>query len=58
MKLCRQILKTCVHKPVILDFNLFAQIGSYRHEFQTVRKIQPIDIRYLTNLQFLKENGP
>ena len=29
----------------------------HRREFQTVHKIQPINIRYLPNLQFLKENG-
>ena len=44
-----------MHKRVILDFHLFAiKIGSQTREFQTVHKIQAINIRYLQNLQFLK----
>ena len=27
------------------------------HEFQTVHKIQPANIKYLPNLQLFKENG-
>ena len=57
MTFCTHVPRTCVHKRLILDFHLFAQIGSYMREFQTVHKIQPINIRYLPNLQFFKENG-
>ena len=55
MKFCTQVARTCVHKRSVLDFHLFALIGTYRREFQTVHKIQPINIRYLPNLQFFKK---
>ena len=45
---------TCAHEPLVLDFHLFACIGSYRREFHAVHKFQPIIIRYLPNLHLRK----
>ena len=42
MKPCTQVLRTCMHKCLVLDFHLFAQIWFQRLRFQTVHKIQPI----------------
>ena len=50
MKFYTQVLRTCVHKHLVLDFNLFASIRTETSEFQAIHKIQPINIRYLPNL--------
>ena len=57
MKVCTLTPIACVHNRLVLDFHLFAEIGSLAREFQAVNKIQPINIIYLPNLQFLKENA-
>ena len=57
MTFCTHVPRTCLQKRLILDFHLFARIRSQRCEFQAVHKIQPINIRYLPNQQFFKENG-
>ena len=57
MKFCTQVPKTCMYKRLALDFHLFALIGSWTREFQKLHKIQPISIKYLSNLQFFEENG-
>ena len=54
MKFCARVPRTCLHKRLVLDFSF---ICLNRALFQTVHKLQPINIRYLTNLQFFKENG-
>ena len=57
MKFCTQVPRTCVHKRLVFDFHLFAEIGRKRCEFQTVHKFQPIHIKYLLNLHILQKNG-
>ena len=49
MKFFTQVPRTCVDKSLVLDFHLFAKMESKRPEFQTVHKIQLINIRYLPN---------
>ena len=49
MKFCTQVPRTCVHQPLSLSFSF------YLIEFHTGHKIQPINIKYLPNLQFLSK---
>ena len=55
MKFCTQVPRTWLHKRLVFDFHLFAQIGRWRREIQTVHKFQPLNIRYLLNLHFLQK---
>ena len=55
IKFCTQVTRMCLQKCLVFDFHLFAQIGHQRCEFQTVHKFQPINIRYLLNLHFVKK---
>ena len=58
MKFCTLVPRTCMHKHLVSDFHFFTKNGSQGYEFQTVQKIEPINIINLPNLQFfLKKIG-
>ena len=55
VKFCTRAEQTCRN----LQSQIFICLlkSAMRCEFQTLQKFQPINIRYLSNTQFFKENG-